>query len=93
MDDETLVGEGLADGGGVFVAFLGGKSGVGEDVVDVDAGVEGGGVERVEKGMHFGVGDCCNIIPSKRRTGEGEVECGVVGGEDGEDEGGGVGGG
>lgn len=43
--------------------------------------------------MHFGVGDGCNIIPSKRRTGEGEVECGVVGGEDGEDEGGGVGGG
>jgi hypothetical protein len=91
MDHETMVSEGLAKGCGVLVAVIGGEDGVGENIIHIDARVEGRRFIRVEKGVHGRVGDGGNKIPSKWRSGKGDIDGSVVRGQDREDESVGVG--
>jgi hypothetical protein len=92
MDDEARVGECWAERGGVLVAMLGGDEGEGEDVVNINEGVEGGSVEGVKKGVHNRVWDGGYEIPPKWGSGEAEVDRSEVGREDSKDEGVDVGG-
>jgi hypothetical protein len=91
VDDESIFGEGRAESSGFRVAVLRGEVGVGEDIINIDVGVKGGVVEGVENGVHGGVGNSGDKVPSKGGAGETKVDSCEIGGEEGEDEGVGVG--
>jgi hypothetical protein len=90
VDNEAMVGEGRSEGSGFGVTVLGREKGVGQDVINIYIGEESGGVEGVKYRVHGGVRDGGDVIPPKRGPGETKVDCGEVGGDEGEDEGVGV---
>jgi hypothetical protein len=69
------------------VTVMGGDEGAGENIIHVDEGVKGRGVERVKKGVHGGVGYGGDVVPAKGGACKADIEDGVVGGNNREDEG------
>jgi hypothetical protein len=68
------------------VTVMGGSKGEGEDIINIDERVKGGCVDRVKEGVHDSVGYCGDEIPTKRWTGEADVEDRIIGGDNREDE-------